>query len=128
MYHGIVFDSEFSDPLYPEQLEIFARRKSSTTGWTLYGIVVSDEKIEELISEVQANMKSDKPYYAHFYNDNKLLVVFKEKVFEATPHISTWKPINEYGKQLNIPEEQLDFWPNRFQDEIHYFKKEDFEK
>jgi hypothetical protein len=27
---------------------------------------------------------------------------------------------------LGIPKQQLDFWPNRFQDEIHYFEKDDF--
>lgn len=67
-------------------------------------------------------MKGDEPWYAHLYNDKKLIVVFKNKVFSVKPHLSFWKPILEYGKKLNIPEEQLDFWPNRFQDEKHYFK------
>ena len=128
MYHGIILDDEFTDSTYPEQLAIFAKRKSTSNEWVLYGIEVSEDKIAEIILEVQSNMKSDQSYYAHFYNDEKLIVVFKDKVFDVTPHISTWKPIIEYGKKLNISEEQLDFWPNRFQDEIHYFNKEDFIK
>lgn len=60
------------------------------------------------------------------YNDEKLIVVFKDRTFEIKPHESTWKPVKDYGSVLNIPEEQLDFWPNRFQDERHYFSKEDF--
>jgi hypothetical protein len=52
-----------------------------------------------------------------------MVVVFKEKVITASPHISTWGEIFAYGKTLNIPEKQLDFWPNRFQDERHYFGK-----
>lgn len=71
-------------------------------------------------------MKSDEPYYAHLYNDNELIVVFKEKVFHVTPHRSTWTPIIEYGRMLHIPESQLTFWPNRFQDETNYFKQNDF--
>lgn len=128
MYHGIILDLEFNNPSYPEKLDIFAKRKSSSNEWFLYGVEVADDKIIELILEVQSNMKSDQPYYAHFYNDEKLIVIFKDKTFEVTPHISTWTPIIEFGRKLNIPEEQLDFWPNRFQDEIHYFKKEDFIK
>ena len=92
----------------------------------LYGITIEDLELADAINNIQKMMKTDKPYYSHFYNDEKVLVVFKDKVFEATSHKSTWKSIIEYGKHLGIPEEQLDFWPNRFQDEIHYFNKEDY--
>lgn len=128
MYHGIILDAEFVDETYPERLQVFAKRKSTSNDWTLYGVEIPEGDITKIISDIQLNMKLDQPYYAHFYNDEKVLVVFKNKIFEVKPHISTWKPIIEHGKQLNIPEEQLDFWPNRFQDEIHYFKKEDFVK
>lgn len=33
---------------------------------------------------------------------------------------------NKIWEKLNIPEKQLDFWPNRFQDELHYFSTSDF--
>lgn len=128
MYHGIILDAEFEDPTYPERLKIFAKRKSTSNDWILYGVEVSDEKVPQIITEIQANMKSDQPYYAHLYNDEKLIVIFKNEVFEVSPHLFSWKPIIDYGKKLNIPEDQLDFWPNRFQDEIHYFQKEDFIK
>ncbi len=68
---------------------------------------------------MQQNTKSG--WYGHFYNDQELIVVFKDQVFKVAPHKSTWTPIIEYGQTLGIPEDQLDFWPNRFQDEIHYF-------
>ena len=125
MYHGIILDLEFKDSTYPQKFKLFAKRKSSTSGWLLYGVEVGDQEIDKVILEVQENMKDDKPYYAHFYNDNDMIVVFKKNVFRVKPHISTWAVIN-YGKKLNIPQEQLDFWPNRFQDEIHYFDKADF--
>ena len=71
-------------------------------------------------------MRSSEPWYAHLYNDEELIVIFKEKVFRVTSHASGWQPIIDYGKSLNIPVSQLTFWPNRFQDEIHYFKPEEF--
>ena len=126
MYHGIILDLEFTDPSYPKKLKVFAKRKGTSNEWILYGIAVSEEDIDHTISEIQSNMKSNKPYYAHFYNDSEMIVVFKDKLFKVNPHISTWTSIIEYGKKLGIPKEQLDFWPNRFQDEIHYFNKKDF--
>ena len=89
---------------------------------------MEDRQLEEAIKDIQENMEVDQPWYAHFYNDDKLIVIFKGKVFEIGPHESSWEPVKEYGRELNIPEEQLDFWPNRFQDERHYFDKEDFKQ
>jgi hypothetical protein len=128
MYHGIIVDLAFTNPKFPESLKLFAKRKSSSNEWYLFGVEVPDDTITQVVSGVQSNMKSDKPYYTHFYNEEEVIVIFKNKVFRVTPHVSTWKPIIEYGLELKIPEEQLDFWPNRFQDEIHYFSKEDFVK
>ena len=125
-YHGIILDLEFKDPKYPLKFDIFATRKSTENNWLLYGIRVSNDDLEEVISAVQENLKDDKPYYAHFYNDEELVVVYKMKVFRVKPHKSTWKQIIEYGRKLEITEDQLTFWPNRFQDEEHYFKEEDF--
>jgi hypothetical protein len=123
-YHGILVDFSFEDTIYPEKFKLFAKRKSDD--WTLYGIIVEDSKIDAVIKDIQNNMKSKEPYYQHFYNDEQMIVVFKDRIFTVTPQISTWKEIIEYGKTLNIPQDQLTFWPNRFQDEIHYFKYEDF--
>jgi hypothetical protein len=128
MYHGIILDMAFNDTSYPKKLKLFAKRKSSSNGWILYGIEIADDKFDKTIKEIQTNMKSDKPYYSHFYNDEIMIVIFKGKLFKVKPHISTWSPVIKYGKTLGIPAEQLDFWPNRFQDEIHYFDSNDFIK
>lgn len=126
-YHGILLDFQFSEENFVEnQFKIFAKRKSSSNPWTLYGIEIDNEDLEDGITKIQTAMKSDAPYYAHLYNDDKVIVIFKNKVFHVKPHISTWSEIIKYGESLNIPVEQLDFWPNRFQDETHYFKKEHY--
>ncbi len=126
MWHGILVDSAFEDPTFPSTLKVFAKRTSKSMGWVLYGVEIQDYELPDVINKIQSLMKSDKPYYSHFYNDLIVVVAFKDKTFEVEPNSSTWIPVIDYGKQLNIPEEQLDFWPNRFQDEIHYFTKEDF--
>lgn len=126
MYHGIVINQEFTDQSFPNTFKVFAKKQEGS--WGIYGIEVEDSQLEESIKKIQDNMKSDEPWYAHFYNDRQLIVIFKSKVFRIEPHISSWKPTVEYGRELNISEKQLDFWPNRFQDEIHYFSNEDLYK
>lgn len=123
MYHGILIDQEFIDKAFPESFKVFARKQDGS--WGIYGIEIEDFQLEESIKRVQVNMKKTEPWYAHFYKDKQLIVVFRDIVFKVAPHISSWNPIIEYGRKLNIPKEQLDFWPNRFQDEHHYFSKKD---
>lgn len=124
MYHGILIDQEFTDKSFPESFKVFAKKQDGS--WGIYGVRIEDSQLEDSIGNIQANMKKGSPWYAHLYNDKELVVVFANKVFRVGPHSSTWNPIIEYGKSLKIPKEQLDFWPNRFQDEHHYFSKEDF--
>lgn len=126
MYHGIIIDQSFTDLTFPETFKKFAKRQDGD--WGIYGVEVDDSDIEVVMGKIQDKMKSDEPWYAHFYNDEKLIVVFKDKVFRVEPNQSSWLPIIEYGQNLQIPVEQLDFWPNRFQDETHYFSKEAFIK
>jgi len=124
MYHGILIDQEFVDSSFPETFKIFSQKQDGS--WNIYGIEVEDSELKEVINKIQENMKIDSAWYAHLYNDKELIVIFKNKVFKVMSQADSWKPIVDYGRELNIPEEQLDFWPNRFQDERHYFAKKDF--
>jgi len=78
--------------------------------------------IDKSIKDLQDNM-SDKvlfkkqEFYFHFYRDNELIIVYKDKIFKISPDKSTWIDAITYGKRLNISEKQLDFIPNRFEDE-----------
>jgi hypothetical protein len=125
-YHGNLLDTEFKNPNFVYKFKIFAKRKSEKNPWTMHGVVVSADRIENVIQEVQKNLLSDKPFYAHFYRDNELIIVFKKRVFRVTPDKSTWKEIIEYGRSLGVPDEQLVFAPNRFEDEEKYYGKENF--
>jgi hypothetical protein len=80
------------------------------------------------VIDIQKHMRADEPFYAHLYDDERMVVIFRTQTFRVTPHKSSWEDILLHGAKLAIPVEQLDFWPNRFQDEIHYFKRESFVK
>lgn len=119
MYHGILINKQFSDESFAETLTQFAKKNSGD--WIIYGVEITEDNFDETIRIIQEAMRPNEPWYCHFYNDKEMVVVFKEKIITASSHISTWGEIFAYGKTLNIPEKQLDFWPNRFQDERHYF-------
>ncbi len=122
-FHGILVDLAFTDRHFPETFALFARKFSGN--WTLYGIDVPRLDLEQSITRIQAAMRVDQPFYSHLYDDETVVVIFKDRVFRVNPHISSWNEVRDYGFTLNIPAEQLDFWPNRFQDEIHYFTREE---
>lgn len=119
VYHGILVNLAFTDTTFPEQFRIFSRKTAGD--WTIYGIIVENDNVRIAITGIQSHMRSDENFYAHLYNDDSLIVIFKDRYFEANPHISSWNEIVAYGAEKGIPRGQLDFWPNRFQDEIHYF-------
>jgi hypothetical protein len=119
-FHGILVNMAFTETTYPTHFPLFAQENAGD--WVLYGIEISRENLDDSIAQIQTNMRKDEPFYAHLYDDEMLVVIFKKKVFTVTSHSSSWGEILHYGKELNIPMEQLDFWPNRFQDEPHYFK------
>lgn len=121
MYHAILIDKEFTDNNIPNQYKIFDQKTDGN--WILYGVEIQNDNLEKTIRFLQTNLIDDSPWYFHLYNDTELIVVFKKKVFKVKPHKSTWNRLINYGLELGIPKQQLDFWPNRFQDEIHYFNK-----
>jgi len=123
-FHGILVDVAFIDRRYPATFSVFARKTAGD--WGLYGISVPRHDLENAVAGIQSAMRADQPFYSHLYDDETVVAIFKERVFRATPHASSWQEIQQYGASLGIPAEQLDFWPNRFQDEIHYFEREDF--
>jgi hypothetical protein len=126
LYHGILVDFAFTNHEYPERYDLFAKQRSDDGEWQLFGVEVKPELLHELISEIQAEMKDDAPYYVHLYNDEELVIVFKNRVFRFTEGPETWSPAKFYAKGLGVPEDQLDFFPNQFSQEQGYFKPESF--
>lgn len=120
MYHAIVIDQSFIDPSKIRSFRVFAIKHDGT--WKIYGVEIDDRHLDEVIEEIQDYMKPNEPWYAHAYNDEELIVIFKNKVFTATSDPTSWQPAVEYGVQINIPREQLNFKPVVFNDEAEYFK------
>jgi len=125
MYHSIIIEESLNNPQVLKNYKILRTRFAPEENWHLH-IVEIPEPLEKAIKEIQEAMVADKPYYFHIYNEGKtLIVIFKDKVFHLNPNNqSTWQEAREYGAaKLNIPTEQLDFFPRKISEEDCWYNR-----
>lgn len=121
-YHGIIVDISQRDRAIFKRIRIIGRKRVFPGLVILYKVEVGEEDIRDLIRAVRKNMADrvlfkKQEFYAHFYRDDELIIVFREKTFTVSTDRHTWSAALEYGKSLRISEKQLDFIPNRVEDE-----------
>jgi hypothetical protein len=123
-YHGIVINLSLKDKSLFKSLKIIGQKKVFLNWLILYKVNVRPENIDSTIQNLQSNLVEKfwfyhPHFYCHFYQDDELIVVFKEKVFRVKTDPTTWQEVLEYGKSIGIPEKQLDFCPCRLVDETY---------
>ncbi|MCL5783429.1 MAG: hypothetical protein M1476_05925 [Candidatus Thermoplasmatota archaeon] len=118
-YHGIIIMESLSDKSILDSLKILGRKDGRI--WTMLRVGVETGKFQGVIKSISRNLMvvNGIPYYAHFYRRNELIVVFPGKIFFMTPDKETWQPVLDFGKSNGIPEQELDFFPCRFEDETY---------
>ena len=121
-FHGIIINISQKNKSVFETINILGKRKYLFGLLTLYKVKVSPDKIANVIKAFQSNMSDriifkKQEFYFHFYRDNELIIVFKDEIFNVSPDKSTWEQAIAHGRQLKITDKQLDFVPNRFEDE-----------
>lgn len=116
-YHGIIVKEGLKDQSILKKLRILGEKR--TEDWTLLRVSVSENEINNVVKLIQKSLVTKSTYYAHFYRNRKLIIVFPQRTFTLTPNRETWKPAIEYGKSVGIPEEELDFKPCRFEEETY---------
>jgi len=118
-YHGIIVEESLTDKALLSRMKILGKRFYQKNDFTVLRVEINKDKIEEFIELVRKNLRTKPAFYAHFYRDDELIVVFPSKIFRIKPEKGTWKEAIEYGKSVGVPEEQLDFHPCRFEDETY---------
>jgi hypothetical protein len=115
-FHAIIVDKSLTSQTILKDFKILS--KTVDGGWTLYKILVNEDKLDSTIKIIQSQM-NEGAWYFHFYNcdGSKMIVVFKNKIFDVNNDSKTWSRVLKYGSALGIPSEQLDFVPNRFANE-----------
>ena len=97
-YHGIIIMESLKDKTILDSLQILGRKEGRV--WTMLRVGVEVGRFKDTIKSISENLMTVKeiPYYAHFYRNNELIVVFPGKIFFITPNIETWKPVLAFGK------------------------------
>ena len=123
MYHSIIIEESLENPQVLNNYKIIRTKFSEKQNWRLH-IVEIPEPVEKAVKEIQEAMVTGKPYYFHVYDEGKTLIaIFKDKVFHLNPNDElTWRKAREYGgDKLNIPSEQLDFYPTKISEEDDWY-------
>ena len=112
-YHGIIVDAGLKDKTILKKLNVLSTKKIDD--WTLYKIQVNEDELKTVLSQIQFLLLEK--FYAHFYNERILLVVFNDALFFTSTSKIHLKDAIQHGISKGIPREQLDFRPYRTQDE-----------
>jgi len=121
MYHGIIVEKSLMAGVSSEDLfKVINFTVEQKTDWVIKLVETSDKNIIKKIEKLQ-DVMDDGTWYNHFYNDDTLIVVFKNRFFKVGKEKESWKEIIEYGLSLDIPTNQLDFYPSDFNEETDYF-------
>jgi hypothetical protein len=122
MYHGILVNlSQRNRSIFRESC-IVGHKNFFLGLLVLYKIEVAPQYLDPLIRRIQANMADrvallHKEFYCHFYRDDELVIVFRQKLFRVTTDPGTWSQASAYGRSIGIARSQLDFSPCRIEDE-----------
>lgn len=73
--------------------------------WHLYTLDIDDSQIDMIMRQLKPS-----GWYAHFWNEDSIIAVFSNKKFiMSRSNKNTWNDAIEYGLQIGIVREQLDF-------------------
>ena len=107
-YRGIIIEESLNDNRILNnfnilKLYITAAAKRSDQ-WHLFEVEVEENEIENISKLIMEG------WYAHFWRGSDVVAVFAHKIIKFNYlDKNTWNEVLEYGRKLNIPEEQLDF-------------------
>lgn len=110
-YKGIVVEESLEDNRVLNDIEIVDSKISGEENpaerWHLYAVLASEKDIAKLSKLIKNG------YYMHFWKDNHMIVIFKDKRIEFDLTDKTaWQQAVDYGASIGIPKEQLDFPTN----------------
>lgn len=78
--------------------------EGNTGRWHIYYVKCSKDEINTLQPYIL------KGWYAHFWKEDKIIVVYNDKQFEILKNDkNTWKEAVKHGRAQGIPENELEF-------------------
>ncbi|MFI2752003.1 hypothetical protein ACGIF2_01035 [Cellulomonas sp. P22] len=110
-YWGVVIAQSCGDRGVGDGLMALAHRRVGA--WDVVLADVPEADLGRTVAELRRRMipADDDCWYAHFFRDDQLVVVFQDRVFVATTEPTSWTDVIAHGRRHGIPEAQLDFEP-----------------
>ena len=109
-YKGLIVEESLDDNRILNRFNVIGLEVTESENpaerWHIFQVKAGKNDIELLAKHI-----ADKKWYAHFWSDDEILVVFQHKMFAIDRH-NDKKGNDEavkYGLNLGIPKEQLDF-------------------
>lgn len=120
-FRGTIIEESLEDPSILKELKILSTRVVMVTEkhktpwlkqWTLHKVEIPEDKVGEYAKRLSKVLDKSHAgsWYCDFQNIELHYIVFRDKVFLAhKSNLDEYRPAMDYGKQLGIPEYQLDF-------------------
>ena len=107
-YRGVIIEESLAENRILNEMVILKMyitgHENKIDRWHLFEVEIDENSIEKVSKEITGK------WYAHFWHGTNVIAVFQNKIIKFNyMDKNTWKDVLEYGRELNIPEEQLDF-------------------
>ena len=118
---GIVVDQSLKNARAIDRMTVIAKKQIGS--WGLLLVSIPEDELSKEIAMLQSDMINVKEdcWYAHFFQDDELIVVYQDRTFHATVNPETWTESIQHGLEHGIPMEQLDFTPRTRTEAMAYF-------
>ncbi len=111
-YVGVVIEQSLADPAGLRGLEVLRRQRDPHGDWVFLLVRVAGEQGREAFARLQAALRKNETWYAHFFRGDELVVIYRDATFTISTDPATWGPVIDHGRRLGFPAEQLDFVPH----------------
>jgi hypothetical protein len=111
-FYGIVIEQSLADPAFAETLEVVHRQRDPNGTWVFLVVRVEPERLAGELERIRDAFVAGETWYAHFFSDDEVAVVFPDAIITMTTDPVSWTPAIEHGLALGISIEELDFWPH----------------
>ena len=117
-FHGIIIENSLKGSSILQAFRILSSRTTQNPAWKMHKVAIEEIELQKAVDLLQQNLKEGEPWYAHFYNGERLKIIFRDAAFDVSANDkNTWRKAVDHGLKLKIPPVQLDFGPCRFEDE-----------
>lgn len=109
MFFGIIVEQSLADKTIIEQFDLRATRRGRE--WTYHLVSLDADTFPGKIARLMAAMARDDYWYAHFFREDELIVVYRDSLYYCSTDPASWQAAIDQGLKNGIPLSQLDFYP-----------------